>query len=68
MPDSNQNLPKIEGTLVGVDGNAFAIMGYFQRQARRSGWSEAQIDEVLDGAMSSDYNHLVATIDSHLKS
>lgn len=68
MSDSKQTLPKVKGTLTGVDGNAFAIMGYFQRQAKRSGWSDAQIDEVLDDAMSSEYHHLVATIDSHLES
>lgn len=68
MSDSKQTLPKVKGTLIGVDANAFAIMGYFQRQAKHSGWSDAQIDEVLDDAMSSEYHHLVATIDSHLES
>ena len=26
--------------LVGVDGNAYSIMGAFSRQARREGWSQ----------------------------
>lgn len=48
--------------LVGVDGNAYAIMGVFRRQARREGWSEQEIETVIEEAMSGDYNHLLSTI------
>ena len=48
--------------LVGVDGNAYAIMGVFSRQARREGWTQEEIDQVLEEAQSGDYNHLLATI------
>ena len=48
--------------LVGVDGNAYAIMGLFRRQARREGWSEQEIETVIEEAMSGDYNHLLSTI------
>lgn len=51
--------------LVGVNGNAFMIMGVFQRQARKEGWSQEEIDAVLKEAKSSDYNHLLATISNH---
>lgn len=51
--------------LVGVNGNAFMIMGVFQRQARREGWTQDEIDLVLTEAKSSDYNHLLATIENH---
>lgn len=51
--------------LVGVNGNAFAIMGVFQRQARREGWTQNEINLVLEEAKSSDYNHLLATISNH---
>lgn len=51
--------------LVGVNGNAFMIMGLFQRQAKREGWSQQEIDLVLKEAKSSDYNHLLATIENH---
>ena len=44
--------------LVGVDGNAYSIMGAFSRQARREGWSQQEIDLVLEEAQSGDYNHL----------
>ena len=48
--------------LVGVDGNAHAIMGVFSRQARREKWSQEEIDSVLQEAMDRDYDHLLATI------
>ncbi len=48
--------------LIGVDGNAYAIMGLFSRQARREGWTQDEIDLVLEEAKSGDYNHLLSTI------
>jgi hypothetical protein len=51
--------------LVGINGNAFMIMGVFQRQARKEGWTQEEIDLVLEEAKRSDYNHLLATISNH---
>lgn len=51
--------------LVGVNGNAFMIMGVFRRQAKKEGWSQDEIDTVLKEAKSGDYNHLLATIENH---
>lgn len=51
--------------LVGVNGNAFMIMGVFQRQARKEGWTQQEIEAVLTEAKSDDYNHLLATISNH---
>lgn len=56
---------KINLQLVGIDGNAFSIMGTFQKQAKREGWSNEEIDKVLNEATSGDYNHLLATIMDH---
>jgi hypothetical protein len=53
---------KVELTLVGLDGNAFSLMGAFQRAARRQGWNQDEIKEVLDDAMSGDYNHLLRVL------
>ena len=53
--------------LVGVNGNAFAIMGVFQRQAQREGWTQDEIKQVLDEAKSSDYYHLLCTISDYCK-
>ena len=47
-------------TLVGVDGNAFAIMGYVCGAMKQEGKTREQIDEYLKDAKSSDYSHLVA--------
>ncbi len=47
--------------LVGEDGNAFAIIGRFQRFARRAGIPAEAIAAVEADATSADYNHLVAT-------
>ena len=47
-------------TLVGVDGNAYAIMGYTQRAMRQTGFSKDEIDQMLDEAKESDYYHLIA--------
>lgn len=45
--------------LVGVDGNAYAIMGYTARAMKREGFSKEEIDKMYDEAKSSDYNHLI---------
>jgi hypothetical protein len=56
---------KVRLTLVGLDGNAFALMGAFQRAARKQGWTQAEINAVLAEAKSGDYDHLLATLITH---
>lgn len=51
--------------LVGVNGNAFAVMGVFQKKAKEEGWSTSEIEMVLAEAKSKDYDHLLATIMNH---
>jgi hypothetical protein len=48
-------------TLVGEDGNAFAILGRVQRAMRRGGVTQDIIDEYMAEATSGDYNHLLQT-------
>jgi len=55
-------MKKVTLQLVGIDGNAFAILGAFRRQAAKEGWAPEEIKEVLDEATSSDYDHLLQTI------
>ena len=58
-----QNNPEpVKMALVGEDGNAFAILGRFQREARRVGWTPEQIKVVVDDATSGDYDHLLAVV------
>ena len=45
--------------LVGIDGNAYSIMGYVTDAMKEEGFSKAERDEYLRDAMSSDYNHLL---------
>ena len=48
--------------LMGLDRNAFALLGAFQHQAKREGWTTEEIKEVMDKATSGDYNHLLFTL------
>ena len=46
--------------LVGVNGNAYAVMGYVKDAMRRSGkFTQDEIDAYLKDAKSSDYNNLL---------
>ena len=51
--------------LVGINGNAYNVMGAFQREARRQGWKDWEIEKVLTICQSSDYNNLLTTILDH---
>jgi len=53
---------KIKLDLVGLDGNAFALMGAFQKQAQREGWTKDEIKVVLDKCTSGDYDNLIVTL------
>lgn len=53
-------MTKEKYTLVGVDGNAFSIMGYVLKCMRKEKKSQGEIDTYLADAQSSNYDHLVA--------
>jgi hypothetical protein len=53
---------KVKLELVGLDGNAYFLMGAFQRAARQQGWTKEEIKVVLDDCMSGDYNHLLSVL------
>jgi len=53
---------KVKMQLVGLDSNAYAVMGAFRKNARKQGWTPEEIKVVIDEAMSGDYDHLLATI------
>lgn len=58
-------MKKVKMKLVGLDGNAFSLMGAFQRNARKQGWSKEEIDVVIKECMSGDYNKLLVTLMEH---
>jgi hypothetical protein len=57
---SEQPRPKV--TLVGVDGNAYSLMGAATVAMRRAGCTKKHIARVMDEAMSGDYNALIGTL------
>lgn len=56
---------KVKLQLVGLDGNSFVLMGTFQQQAKKEGWSKEEIRAVLDECVSQDYDHLLRTLMEH---
>ena len=49
------------GAMVGIDGNAYSIMGWADRTLKRAGASKAYRDAYMAEATSGDYDHLLAT-------
>ena len=62
MTTSNLPKKKVNLQLVGLDGNAFSLLGAFSRQAKRERWTPAEIEAVRQEATSKDYDHLVSTL------
>lgn len=46
-------------SLVGVDGNAYSVMGYVSKCMRREHYSQEDIHNYIQQATSSDYNNLL---------
>lgn len=53
---------EVKYKMVGQDGNVFYLEGGFARQARRDGWSDTDIEKVLDEAKKGDYYHFLHTL------
>ena len=45
--------------LVGINGNAYSIMGYVQKAMQEQNFSKEDINNYLSDAKSDDYNHLL---------
>lgn len=58
-------MKKVKMKLVGLDGNAFSLMGEFQQNARKQGWKKEEIDVVIKKCMSGDYNNLLTVLMEH---
>jgi hypothetical protein len=48
--------------LNGPEGNAYYLMALWKQKVQDAGWSPEEIKEVLNKAMSSDYEHLLKTL------
>ncbi len=53
--------PAFPFQMSGRDGNSFAILGRFHKEARKAGWTKEQREALCAEAMSGDYDHLLAT-------
>lgn len=53
--------PQIHVSLIGRDGNAFAILGAVQKALKRADVPETKIQEFIAEATSGDYDHLLQT-------
>lgn len=60
-------MKKIKLKLVGLDGNAYSLMGAFNKQAEKEKWTPEEIKTVLDEAKSGNYGHLLMTLQKHCK-
>jgi hypothetical protein len=53
--------PEVKVQLVGLDGNAYSIMGRAQQAMIRAGLTDADVTAYCDEAMSGDYDNLLQT-------
>lgn len=58
---------RVKMTLVGLDGNAFVLLGSFKRAARRQGWSSEEIDMVINKCKEGNYDDLICTLMAHIE-
>jgi hypothetical protein len=62
---NNPVAKKVHLILVGVDGNAFNLLGLFKTAARKANWTEKEIEFVIWKATSGDYQKLLRTLMEH---
>jgi len=53
--------PEIQVQLVGLDGNAFSIMGRVMSALKEAGVPKEEVDEYYAESTSGDYDHLLQT-------
>lgn len=53
-------------SLIGVDGNAFAIMGYTARALKRTGHADL-VEDMRKRATSGDYDNLIAVCEAYVE-
>ena len=55
-------------SIIGVDGNAFAVMGYVMQAMRTCGKTRAEIENYRKAAMRSTYNNLIVVSEEMCRS
>ena len=67
VPDEGRQTLQLDSAdLVGVDGNAFAILGRVDRWLRDAGATKAFRDAYYAEATSGDYDHVIAASIAYL--
>lgn len=51
---------RMKYNLVGIDGNAYSIMGYVRKAMKAEGKTAEEMKAYTDDATSGEYNHLLA--------
>lgn len=59
-PINEREVPTV--TLVGTDGNAFAIMGKVRQAMQCAEWTPEEMVSAMDEMMSGDYDHLLSVV------
>ena len=62
-----EKIKKVNLSLVGINGNAFSILGAFRRQTKKENWTDDEINLVIKKAQSEDHNNLTSVISKHCK-
>ena len=63
MKSEMTKIKRVKGFhLQGLGANAFSLLAEFRNRARRSGWKDNEIAEVIKEAQSGDYEHLIQTL------
>ena len=55
----------IDCELIGVDGNAFSLMGHWKQCAQQQGVESEDISKVLELAQAGDYDNLIGVLFRH---
>ena len=56
---TTQEKPSV--TLIGRDGNAFAILGACRKAMRKARWDQEKQNTIMEEMMAGDYDHLLGT-------
>ena len=60
-------MKKVKLKLVGLNGNAWALMGAFQNAALKQGWTKEEVNTVCNECMTGDYYHLLRVLMDNTK-
>ena len=59
---------KVKLALEECNGNAFVLLGRFGKEAKRQGWTDAEMAKVTEEAKSGNYDHLLQTLLDYVES